>query len=136
MRFTLRGESRRLSSAVSKPFGDTCLFEDRVGGVSGLDLLIDDEVVIRDRTKPDLVITLSLSVEAAGVVAQDAFELPSKRLRHSGSQRHELLPVAGQLKRETVARNVRGKQTIRFEQFRNHGPEPRRQLLDRRSLGG
>src|SRR5437588_178432 len=110
----------RSLSTISKPLGDTGLFEDRVGGVSGLDLLIDDEVVIRDRTEPDLVITFSLSVETTGVVAQRSFELPSKRLRHSGCQRHELLPVAGQLKREMVARNVRGKQTIRFDQLRNH----------------
>ena len=67
----------RSLSTISKPLGDTGLFEDRVGGVSGLDLLIDDAVVIRDRTEPDLVITLSLSVEAAGVVAQDSFEFPA-----------------------------------------------------------
>jgi hypothetical protein len=42
-------------SAASKLLRDACLFEKRVGGVPGLDLLIDDEVVIRDRTETDRI---------------------------------------------------------------------------------
>lgn len=81
------------------------------------------------------------------VSAQNFFAIPalsrntllivvSKRRSHSRCQRHELVPMADQLKRERVARNVSGKQAICFEQFRNHGPKPLRQLFDRRSLGG
>ena len=105
-RAAARGRSDFTSD--SELLRDAGLFEDGVGGVSGLDSLIDDEVVIRDRTEPDFVITLSLPLEAAGVLAQHSLELLSERLSHSGGQRHELLPVAGQLKRDTVARNVSG----------------------------
>jgi hypothetical protein len=49
------------------------LFEDRVGGVTRLDSLIDDKVVIRYRTEPDLVIAFSLPLEATAVVAQGSF---------------------------------------------------------------
>jgi hypothetical protein len=45
------------------------LFEDGVGGVTRLDLLIDDKVPIRNRTEPDLVIAFALPIEATGVVA-------------------------------------------------------------------
>jgi hypothetical protein len=61
--------SRAAHLCGSKHPRDASLFEDSVGRVSGLDALIDDEVVIRDWTEPDLVITLSLPFKAAGVLA-------------------------------------------------------------------
>ena len=49
---------------------DAALLHDRIGGVPGLDFLINGEVAVGDRTEPNIVITLPVPDESAAVFPQ------------------------------------------------------------------
>jgi hypothetical protein len=63
-------DSRTSGRERSKSLADSSLLEHSVRCMARLHMLINDKPSVRDRTKPDLVVALSLSLETAVVIQQ------------------------------------------------------------------
>ena len=74
----MRSNKKPAVAGLFEVLADAGLFEHRVGGVPGLDVVVDGEGAVGYRAPPDLVVTPALPFEDATVVAQDALQLRVK----------------------------------------------------------
>lgn len=122
---------RNHHSQASETLVDSCLLQNGVGGVSRLDLSVDNKAVLCDRAVPDLVIASTLPFKTAIVRKQEFFELRGEGRAHSGRQADLFLPLACQLEGDCVGL-ISGEKLIRFQQLGDHDAELLGESLDRR----